>query len=126
MTYALTFVLLVLTVSRLLRLVQVDHITERFRETALYNRWPYDAPRGGLIAEWLPERREVQFTVRRTLGRPDVPPKGLSFGLHCPWCLGIWLAGALVAGVAQLVSLPLPLLWWAGVAEGAGWLAKWR
>lgn len=124
MSLPLLFILLVLGVSRLVRLVQADHVTERFRETLIFNRWPYDAARGGLLAEWLPERREIQFRVRRSLGREDVVPTRFAYWLHCPWCLGTWATAGAVVVVAQLVDVPLPLLWWAAGSQCVGWLAN--
>jgi hypothetical protein len=126
MTAAVTFVLLVLSTSRLVALLQVDHITERLRETVIYNRWPYDASRGALEAGWLPDRREVQFSVRLAYGEADVPASRFGYWLHCPWCLGTWVAAAAVALTCHWASLPLPVLWWGAVAHAVGLLARFR
>jgi hypothetical protein len=119
------FVLLVLGVSRLLRLIQADKITERAREL-IYNRWPYDAKRGALLAEWKPETREVSFSVRRNLGIEDVRPTRLAYLLSCPWCLGLWVSALAVAVVAQLISVPLPVLWAAALAHAVSLVARFR
>ncbi len=120
------FVLLVLGVSRVLRLVQADKITERFRETVIYNRWPYDAERGALIATWVREKRKVEFSVRRALGMPDVRPTRLAYLLSCPWCLGLWLSALAVTILAQIVSVPLPALWAPALAHSVAMLARYR
>lgn len=120
------FVLLVLAVSRLLRLIQVDKITERIREVGIYNRWPYDAERGALIAEWVPLNRKVEFAVRRVLGIEDVRPTRAAYLLSCPWCLGLWVSALAVAIIAQLVSVPLPALWAAALAHAVALLARYR
>jgi len=113
--------LLVGFTARLARLIQADHLTARLRER-IYDRWPYDAARGRMTAAWAPELREVVFAPR--LMTEPVPPSPLGYWLHCPWCLGLWLAVIVVAVVAQLVSLPLPVLWAAAVAEGVGLLGR--
>lgn len=126
MNHALTFVLLCLALTRLLQLVQADHITERLREQVIYNRWPYDAKRGALAAQWLPENREIQFVHRRTQGYEDVRPSPFGYWLSCPWCMGLWASAAAVAILAQLIDVPLPLLWWPAVSQCVGWLRTWR
>lgn len=108
--------------ARLARLVQRDHLTERLRET-IYDRWPHDAARGRISASWSPDLRQVVFAPRVTT--ETVPPSPLGYWLHCPWCAGSWLSAAVVAVVAQLVSLPLPVLWWGAVATGVGILGAW-
>lgn len=40
----------------------------------------------------------------------------------CPWCLGVWVAGALTAAADWRYSVPAPLLMWPTVAWVAGWL----
>lgn len=120
------FVLLVFGVSRLLQLVQADKITERIRETLIYNRWPYDAKRAALIAEWRPDTRDVSFSVRRTLGMEDARPTRLAYLLSCPWCLGLWVSALAVAIVAHLVSVPLPALWAAALAHAVALVARFR
>ena len=117
---------LVLGVSRLLRLIQADKITERIRETLIYNRWPYDAKRGALLAEWKPEAREVSFSVRRNLGIEDVRPTRLAYLLSCSWCLSVWVSAIAIAAVAQLVSVPLPVLWAAALAHAVSLVARFR
>lgn len=126
MSHWFLFVLLVLGVSRLLQLVQVDKITERIRETLIYNRWPYDAKRGALLAEWRSDTRDVSFSVRRTLGLEDVRPTRLAYLLSCPWCLGLWVSAAAVAVLAQLVSMPLPALWAAALSHAVALLTRLR
>lgn len=38
----------------------------------------------------------------------------------CPWCLGFWISGVVVCIVAQIYSLPIPVLWWLAVSCGVG------
>jgi len=42
----------------------------------------------------------------------------------CPWCLSVWIAGALTAVAAVASSVPLPVLSWLAVAGGA--MIPWR
>lgn len=42
----------------------------------------------------------------------------------CPWCLGVWVAGALTAAVTAWYGLPAPLLVWPTVAWVAGFLVN--
>ncbi len=102
--------------ARVCRLVQRDHVSEKIRES-LYDRWPYDAARGRVSASWEPTLREVVFTPR--LSDP-VRPSPIGYWTRCPWCVGSWLSAVVVAVVAQIVSIPLPLLWWGAVATGVG------
>lgn len=41
-------------------------------------------------------------------------------GLTCPYCMGFWVSAALVAGLAQIRSIPLPALWSLAVAASVG------
>jgi hypothetical protein len=43
--------------------------------------------------------------------------------VHCPWCMGVWLAAAVVAAVTAWYGLPAPVLVWAAAAWGSGFLA---
>lgn len=40
----------------------------------------------------------------------------------CPWCMAVWVAGALTVGVDRWRGLPGPALVWPAVAYVAGWL----
>lgn len=40
----------------------------------------------------------------------------------CPWCMGVWVAGAFTFGAEAWYGLPAPLLVWPTVAYGAGLL----
>lgn len=120
------FVLLVLGTSRLRALVQVDAITERFRELVIYNRWPYSDMRGAILAEWSPDKGKVEFVKRHDLGIENVRPVRFAAWLQCPWCFGTWLAAAAVIVTCQWVSLPLPVLWAAALAYAVGLMARFR
>lgn len=74
------------------------------------------------------------YRTWRLLGRDDWPPivaargwlgrrwEGSRWfdGVDCPWCLGSIIAGAYVAGVAQVTSVPLPGIAALAVACGVG------
>lgn len=47
-----------------------------------------------------------------------------SEGLTCPYCIGSWVSFALVAAVAQIVSIPLPGLYALAVRIVAGKLVQ--
>lgn len=94
MTPTLLAVLLVLACHRLARLIAVDKV--------------FAEPR-----HWLERNaREEGFWGRK-----------LATLVACPFCVGVWVAGALTLAVDAHVGLPLPLLWWAGVAGGQSMLA---
>lgn len=38
----------------------------------------------------------------------------------CPWCIGAWISGLVVAIVSIFVSVPLPLLWWFATSTVVG------
>lgn len=40
----------------------------------------------------------------------------------CPWCMGVWVAGALTLAADVHYGLPAPLLVWPSVAYAAGWV----
>jgi hypothetical protein len=42
--------------------------------------------------------------------------------LDCPWCMGFWVAGAVVGVVTAWYGLPAPLLVWATAAYVSGQL----
>jgi len=44
-------------------------------------------------------------------------------GFRCPWCLGLYISAALVAGLAQVISIRLPGLVALAVSSGVGIVA---
>lgn len=94
----LTFALLTLATARATRLVTTDSITSSLRF-----RWFKRFPPGPVH------------------GRRAHP---LGVLIDCPWCVSVWLSGAIVAVAAQRTSLPLPVAWWAGVSELTGLIAS--
>lgn len=92
------FGLAALGVGRATRLVTTDTISERPRRWLL-NREPRP-------------------------GRMTKSPLGyVADGLLCNWCMSFWLAGVTFFLLERYTSLPLPGLWWPGLAWAGGWLA---
>lgn len=42
----------------------------------------------------------------------------------CPWCMAVWVAGLITAGVEAHYGLPAPLLVWPTVAWAGGFLTN--
>lgn len=103
-----TFAIMALACYRIVRLAQTDSLFDRPRD-AVY-RWLAPDPVAvvdgdGEIVEWGdPEGHALGF--RRWLYRLTV----------CQWCLGVWVAAAVVGSYAILT----PIDWWTGVTM---WLA---
>lgn len=45
-------------------------------------------------------------------------------GLTCSWCLGAYVSFALVAGLAQVISIPLPILYALAVSSAVGIISR--
>lgn len=119
----LTFLVVSLAAFRITRIITLDTITEGPREWLLL-RFPPDPEHARLHPK--------KFTINgkaTTAWMPDgrVPDRKVSkFGvlLSCPWCVGFWVSGALVAVVANLTSIELPVVWWFAVAAVVGLIAR--
>lgn len=46
-----------------------------------------------------------------------------SYLVHCPWCMGMWIAGLVTAATDVAVGLPVPLLVWGAAATACGLIA---
>lgn len=44
--------------------------------------------------------------------------------VECPWCIGFWLSGLVVALADHYASIPLPLAWWWALSAAVGLAAK--
>lgn len=45
-------------------------------------------------------------------------------GLTCSWCMGAWVSAALVTGLAQITSIPLPGLYFLAVSTVVGVISR--
>ena len=129
MTPLALFVVLSLATSRVVRLVQSDRVTKRWRE-AVFNRYPPDAVRQAREAVWEPKLRDVAFKPRHGARWPDggyldVPPVSrFGYWLGCPWCLGLALSAAAVLVAMAFVSVPLPVAWWLAISTVVGLIGE--
>lgn len=90
---------------------------------ALYMLAVYRVVRFLVYDQWPPL---VRFRSRIT---KDVPPKesaisyifGTSGTYGCPWCMSIWVGGAMTLGLALYSTLGLHASW----APWYGWVALW-
>lgn len=62
-------------------------------------------------------------------GQPPKPPLGgfgrsIAYLLTCPWCMSMWVGGALVWATTWWVSVPVPLLVWLAASSVTGWAAS--
>ena len=59
----------------------------------------------------------VLLPVRRWVLKRDGKDGAWTFLIHCPWCVGAWLAipAAVVAWLAGGLAEVLPAPWWVGV-----------
>lgn len=68
---------------------------------------------------------EPRTAVLRWLAsKPGIVRSKLHDLATCPYCLSVWVAGALTAATAQVATVQLPLLMWLAVAGGA--MVAWR
>lgn len=87
-----------------------------------------------LIGLWLATYRVSRLIVADTI---TVKPRtlllmllhsnnhpGLAKGLTCHWCEGFWLSGIAVLIVANLTSIPLPVMWWFAISTAVGLTGK--
>lgn len=101
----LTVALICLASHRLTLLVIDDRITRRPRE-------------------WLQDRAETRYEERTEISSSS---EWLSWGgylLNCPWCMGAWISGVVVAVTAQVASVPLPVLVWLTASTVVGLLPR--
>lgn len=105
--YGLLLVALVMMFSaRLARLLAVDRILDPARtpaQTWFEHRW---ADRNGFTHADV-DAEEVWLS------------RGAYF-LGCPWCQGVWAAGAVTLVTDMVVGLPVPVLVWGAAAWFAG------
>lgn len=69
---------------------------------------------------WVEADPELSDRFARRMRRTEIAYELIT----CPWCLGSWVAGAVVLAVDVAVGLPLPLLQWGAVACLVGIIGK--
>lgn len=71
-----------------------------------------------IVADSFPPIENARQRVRRRWGEV-----GWQWYLAtCPWCMGVWVSGAVTAVVTAWYGLPFPLLVWGAAAWAAGFL----
>lgn len=111
-------VLTCLTVFRVTRLLVTDRITEKPR-LALY-RWACLRS----SRSWVKTPEDRALVLGNIASGASKTPL-LAYYLTCPWCVSVWVGGAVV-GVETLVlpHVPSPLLLWAASSAVTGLLAN--
>lgn len=99
----LVVALVCLATHRLTLGVVEDRLTRRPR-TAIQNHY---------------ERAYEQRTGRVD---PDEWQSAVAYLLSCPWCMSIWVGGAVTAATVYLTSVPLPVLVWLASSSVTGLL----
>lgn len=116
MTPFLAVVLLALACHRVTRAITVDVVALPVREL-IRNRWPEDPTRA--ITRWSRSGWRALPESRRRKPRMHGP----GYFIQCGWCVGWWVAGALVLAVCPLLpGFDTPaevLLTWPAVAAAA-------
>lgn len=117
MPLGVVLVLAALAAYRATRLVTLDTLFERQREQ-IFDRWPPDLDRARLTSFVLHGQVEKRL---RTTPAPKVSKIGQL--AYCPWCVGAHVTAGVVALLTLFVSIPLPVLVWAGLSAVVGFLA---
>lgn len=71
-----------------------------------------------VVADAFPPAEGGRDWVRRRFGEDSWQ----DYLVNCPWCIGVWVAGALTAATTAWYGLPAPLLMWGSAAMVAGFL----
>ena len=120
---AFLFLLTSLAAFRITRIITLDTITEGPREWFLL-RFPPDPEHARLHkAKHRIDGRTVIAWVPDSTGQTRKISK-LGILVSCPWCVGFHISGLVVAVVANLTSVPLPVLWWFAVSAAVGLIAR--
>lgn len=102
----LLVLLVALATHRATRLVTRDHILGRPRLA---------------VQEWFEDHWEQRTEL---VSDSDEWQSAGAYFLSCPFCMSVWIGGAIVAATAFTVGLPVPVLVWAAVSTAAGLLAR--
>jgi hypothetical protein len=101
----LLVVLVVVATHRLTRLVVADEIPL------------VKVPRDRMVG-WLDPDQPGRRAPWGGFGR------SVAYLLGCPWCMSIWVGGALVWLTVQVHGLPVPWLVWLAASSCTGWAAS--
>lgn len=73
-----------------------------------------------IVADSWPPTEWLRARVERRTG----PESGWSYFVNCPWCMSMYVAGGVVAGLDWLtdVDVPVPGLLWLCMSAITGWL----
>ena len=92
-----------------------------------YAKWPpVCIPREAFIQRWgvyddaKGDERLISIGGQKT----NTFMASLAYLWECDWCMGGWIAGALVYATHWFVDVPYPWLTWLGVASLVGFLAE--
>lgn len=120
MTDAFLFVLLTLSSYRLWRIVGKDEWppSRRLRER-IEAKVAHHAGQQSIFETGARTSR-ADYLAFRSHRRSHTFWDELQTMLTCSWCLGTWTAGAVVVIVAQIYSVPIPVLQWLAVSCGVG------
>lgn len=126
MTFTLLLVL-ILAAYRITHLVIDDTILDKPRD-AFKRRFPPDSE----WARWYraetssddPEYVPHKYWALSPSPMPGRRALKWSEGLFCYWCIGFWIAGATTLVVANLTSVPQPVLVWFAVSAAIGLIAR--
>lgn len=110
-----TYVVLALAAYRLTRLFTRDVLFASWRHR-WYRRFPPNDHYRAMVRQ--PGRGWV------LAANPVRPTHPLGQLIDCPWCIGAWVSIAVVAVVAQIVSVPLPVLVACAVSTVVGLLGE--
>jgi hypothetical protein len=86
---------------------------------------PIGVPRDRVVNWWDPDD---DWSYKHPNARPHWGAVGrsLAYLFRCPWCMSMWVGGALIYGLTFWTSVPLPVLVWLGASTVTGLLATYE